>query len=176
MNQNGLSDRILPLAKVKCVLKTTDHAPPLPVNNFYGSKHHCTPMIFFSLFPPKFIRQGQVTGSQSEWCCRLWLSSRFVWLKANLPGNKRNPSDKCTVHGKPSWLSAFSTSCSASIFVSILTRKEIRKKCCNRLRLRARVGVDEIYRLRLRLRSKLPTPADSDSDSDSDFAALVTTL
>ena len=106
----NINDLNLPQVKVKCVLKTTDCVLPLPVKSFYGTKHHCAPMIFFQRFtPPKFIIQGQVTWPQREWRCRLWLSSRLVWLKANSPGNKRNPSDKSTVHGKPSWLSAFST-------------------------------------------------------------------
>ena len=87
-------------------------------------------------------------GPQSEWRCRLWLSIRIVWLKANSTGNKRNPSDKSTVHEKPSLLSAISMLCSVSIFVSVLTRKEIMKKCCYRLRLRTGVAVDE----------NLPTP------------------
>ena len=57
VNQNGLSDRILPLVKVKCVLKTTDRASPLRVNSLYGSKHHCTPMNFFSLLPAKIYQR-----------------------------------------------------------------------------------------------------------------------
>ena len=65
---------------------------------------------FSACYPPKFIREGEVTGPQSEWRCRLWLSGRLVWLKANSSGNKRNPSDKSTVHDKqPSRLSAVST-------------------------------------------------------------------
>ena len=62
VNQNGLSDRNLPQVKVKRVLKTTDHVPPLPVNSFYGTEHHCAPLFFFQpVNPSKFIRQGQVT-------------------------------------------------------------------------------------------------------------------
>ena len=80
VNQNGLSDRNLPQVKVKCVLKTTDRVPPLPVDSFYGTEHH---WFFQPSNPPKFIRQGQVTLSQSQWRCRLWLSSRLVRLKAN---------------------------------------------------------------------------------------------
>ena len=35
VNRNDPSDhQTLPLVKVKCVLKTTERAPPLPVNNF----------------------------------------------------------------------------------------------------------------------------------------------
>ena len=84
-------------------------------------------MIFFQpVTAPRFIRQGQVTEPKSEWRCRLWWSDRLVLLKANSPGNKRNPSDKSAVHGS---LSAVSTKCSVSIFVSISTRKEIMKKC-----------------------------------------------
>ena len=49
VNQNGFSDRTLPLVKGKYVLKTTDGALPLPVNNVYGTKYDCAPMIFFRL-------------------------------------------------------------------------------------------------------------------------------
>ena len=49
VNQNGLNDPNLPQVKVKCVLKTTDRIPPLPINSFYSTEHHCAPLIFFSL-------------------------------------------------------------------------------------------------------------------------------
>ena len=38
---------------VKCVLKTTDRVPPLPVNSFYGTKYYCAPMIFSACYPAK---------------------------------------------------------------------------------------------------------------------------
>ena len=47
LNQNVLSDLTLPLVKIKCVLKATDFATPLPVNYFYGTKDHCAPRISF---------------------------------------------------------------------------------------------------------------------------------
>ena len=65
--QNDLSDRTLPLVKVECVMKTTDRAPPLAVNNFYGTKHHCVPMMVFNMITPlKFNRQSQVTGPKAS--------------------------------------------------------------------------------------------------------------
>ena len=48
VNQNGLSDRNLPQVKVKRVLKITDRAPPLPVNNLRHKTALCS-NDFFSL-------------------------------------------------------------------------------------------------------------------------------
>ena len=111
MNQNDLSDRTLPLVKVECVLKTTDRAPNLPVNNFYGRKHHCFQMIFFKMISPlKFNRQGQVTEPQSRVALPIMIIGPNCMVELdNSPGNQRNLSDKSTVHEKPSWLSAVSS-------------------------------------------------------------------
>ena len=128
------------LVIVKCVLKTTDRAPPLSVNNFYGTKHHCARMIFSACYPVAKMYQTK----SSNWTSKrvalpiMSIEPTFIHLETNATLAKRVPY---TANHRGCLQSARNRY-SVSSSVSILTRKEIMKKSCNRLRLRAGVVVD----------------------------------
>ena len=152
VNGNGLSHQTVSLVKVKSVLKTTDCAQPLPVNNFYDTKHHCAPGIFPDCYPAN-IYQRRPSNLTPK---RVTLPIMIIEPTCTVEGYfiRKQTQTQRKEHRTRQTIDCLQLARNVlfpSLF-SILTGKEIIKKCCNCLRLQAGVGVDE------NLPAPTPTP------------------